>query len=173
MESAEFTYAPVGATHEGLPDGWMHDDVETVVGVGEGAWEQAVAGLRSWAQFDLGWVVPHDRDVPLTPGATFAFVSRQLGMFSVNVCRVVYAVDESVDGTRRFGFAYGTVGNHVVKGEELFLLEQDPSGTVRFRISKFWRPAHPLVRLAGPLARHVQRRFSTEALARMTREATA
>ena len=125
-----------------------------------------------WAQFDLAWVTPHDRRVPLEPGATFAFVSRQVGLWSVNVCRVVYGIDERTDGGQRFGFAYGTVGNHVVKGEERFVVDRDGDGSVRFSIAKFSRPAHPLVRLAGPISRRLQRRFSVDALARMTRAAT-
>ena len=71
----------------------------------------------------------------------------------------------------RFGFAYGTVGNHVVKGEERFVVDRAGDGSVRFSIAKFSRPAHPLVRLAGPVSRRLQRRFSVDALARMTRAA--
>lgn len=173
MSGASFTYGPVGATRDQLPVGWVHDAVEEVVGDGETAWHRAVLALRSWAQFDLAWVTPHDRRVPLEPGATFAFVSRQLGLWSVNVCRVVYTIDETVDGVRRFGFAYGTVGSHVLKGEERFLLEQGPDGQVRFSIVKFSLPAHPVVTLAGPFARRVQRRFSTDAVARIRRSAVS
>jgi uncharacterized protein (UPF0548 family) len=172
MASAPFTYGPVGGTRGVLPVGWHHDVVEDRIGDGEVAWERSVAALRRWSQFDLSWVEPHDITVPLVPGATFAFVSRQLGLWSVNVCRVVYTIDDVVDGVQRFGFAYGTVGSHVVKGEERFLVERRPDGQVRFSITKFSLPAHPVVQLAGPIARRIQRRFSLDALARMTREAT-
>jgi len=172
MSTAEFSYGPVGATRDKMPEGWAHDCIEGVIGHGDEAWDRAVAALRSWSQFDLGWVTPHDPTVPLTAGATFAFVSRQVGLWSVNVCRVVYGIDERTDGGQRFGFAYGTVGNHVVKGEERFVVDRDGDGSVRFSIAKFSRPAHPLVRLAGPISRRLQRRFSVDALARMTRAAT-
>jgi len=170
MASAPFSYGPVGGTRDVLPVGWQHDVVKRSIGEGDAAWERAVAALRQWSQFDLSWVEPHDPTVPLAPGATFAFVSRQLGLWSLNVCRVVYTIDDEVEGVRRFGFAYGTVGSHVVKGEERFLLEYLPSGQVQFSISKFSLPAHPVVRMAGPLARRIQRRFSEDALDRMAQE---
>jgi len=172
MSTAAFTYDPVGRTRGAPPAGWAYDAVEGVVGEGDAAWSRSVAALRSWSQFDLSWVSPHDRDVPLVAGETFAFVSRQLGLWSVNVCRVVYAVDEVMEGVRRFGFAYGTVGSHVVKGEERFLLEQGPDGAVRFSVVKFSQPAHVLVTLAGPLSRRIQRRFSNDAVARIAEAAT-
>ena len=129
-----------------------------------------VAALRGWKQFDLGWVTPYDASVPLVAGATFAFVSHQLGLWSVNVCRIVYVIDEQEGPVRRFGFAYGTVGDHVVRGEERFLLTQDAAGTVRFLIDKFSRPANALVWLSGPLATWLQRRFSEGAIARLAEE---
>lgn len=173
MASASFTYGPVGATRATLPVGWAHDAIDAPIGEGDATWERSVEALRRWAQFDLSWVDPHETSVPLVPGATFAFVSRQLGLWSVNVCRVVYTIDETVDGVQRFGFAYGTVGSHVVKGEERFLLERGPDGVIRFGITKFSLPAHPIVQLAGPIARRIQRRFSADALQRMAQEATA
>lgn len=167
---APLTYDAVGGTHDGVPEGWRFDAVERVIGHGDEAWEQAVAALRSWKQFDLDWVTPHDPTVPLLAGATFAFVSRQLGLWSLNVCRIVYVIDEQDGPERRFGFAYGTVGDHVVRGEERFLLTQGPDGQVSFLIDKFSRPANLLVWLSGPLAVWLQRRFSEGAIARLAQE---
>jgi uncharacterized protein (UPF0548 family) len=136
-------------------------------------WERAVRALRRWQQFDLVWVQAHDASVPLQEGRMFAFVSRQLGVWSVNVCRVAEVVESEDGGCRRFGFAYGTVGRHVVRGEEAFLLEQDlATGEVRFRIRKFSRPGHPLVKLMGRWAVSLQRAFTRDALARMASEVT-
>lgn len=171
--TAGFDYDQVGRTRAELPEGWDVDVQRLELGVGRHVWSRAVRALTEWTQFDLSWVHPHDTTVSLEPGATFAFVSRQLGLWSVNVCRLVYVVDDQTDGAARFGFAYGTVGTHLLKGEEFFLLEQDERGAVWFEIRKFSQPAHLAVRLAGPLARHFQRRFSADALARVAQEVSA
>lgn len=170
--TASFDYEPVGRTDSELPEGWDLDVQRIELGAGAELWSRAVEALTDWAQFDLTWVHPHDRTVPLQAGATFAFVSRQLGLWSVNVCRLVYVIDEQTADTARFGFAYGTIGTHLVKGEERFLLERDEKGVVWFEIRKFSQPAHLAVRLAGPLAKAYQRRFSADALARLAREVT-
>lgn len=167
---APFTYLQLGGTRDGAPKGWRTDHLTRVVGRGDDDWLRAVEALRSWSQFDLGWVRPHDRTVPIVPGATFAFVSKQVGVYSLNVCRIVYVIDEPAGPVRRFGFAYGTVGDHVVRGEERFLLTQDGQGQVAFAIDKFSKPANPLVWLAGPVATRLQRRFSEEAVERLARE---
>lgn len=174
MAEAPFTYPDTGATLAGMPEGWHHDVQSGVVGAGDEAWTTAREALTHWTHFDLDWVWPHDRDVPLEPGRSFAFTSWQLGMWSVNVCRVVAVVDEpeadDPEVGARFGFAYGTVGAHALRGEELFLLERLRSGEVRFTIRKFSLPSHALVRAVLPLARMVQRRFSRDAIARVARE---
>lgn len=163
-----FTYPNVGATAGIVPVGWDHDDQVLVVGHGTHTMERAVAALERWTQFELSWVFPLRRDVPIEKDAVFAFVSRQLGLWSVSVCRVAYVLDER---PLRYGFAYGTVGSHPVRGEERFLLEHDPTtDAVTFRITKFSRPAHPLVKLAGFVARRIQARFTRDALARLAAE---
>ena len=49
------------------------------------------------------------------------------------------------------GFAYGTLGHHVVEGEEAFAVRRDTDGTVRFEVDSFVRPRGRLLSLAGPL----------------------
>lgn len=168
---APLTYEQVGATMGEMPRGWSVDEQHQVVGRGEEAFQRAVAGLRRWVQFDLGWVTPVRADVPLTEGALFAFVAWTLGVWSVNVCRIVAVVDERDDQGARFGFAYGTVGAHSVRGEERFLVAWDrATDEVTFGIRKFSRPAGLLVRALGPVARWIQARFTREALDRLAHE---
>lgn len=167
-------YPHVGATLEELPEGWEHDDADVLLGRGKTVWVRARQALVNWTQFDLGWVEAHDASVPLKVGQAFAFLSRQYGVWSVNACRVVQVVDDMDGQTCRFGLAYGTVGFHVVQGEEAFLLSWDQrTEEVRFRIRKFSRPAHPLVRLMRGPARAAQRRFTRDALARLAQEVSA
>lgn len=67
-------------------------------------------------------------------------------------CRVVQVIDEP----RRKGFAYGTLPGHPESGEELFVLDHDSDGTVRFTVTGFSKPASFLTRLGGPISRAVQ-----------------
>lgn len=179
---AALTYDAVGGTREGAPGsplgprgalagGWSTDAQRRVIGHGPGAFHAAVGALRSWSQFDLSWVWPLRTDVPIAEGQLFAFLARALGIWSINVCRVVYVVDEQSDERARFGFAYGTLGPHSVQGEERFLIEWDRrTDEVSFEIRKFSRPSSALLRALGPITRWIQARFTRDALQRLSEE---
>ena len=165
---SRLTYTQVGATLTELPEGWSTDEQQVTLGSGERCFRDAVEALQRWDQFDLDWVVPLSTEVPLREGELFTFLAYTLGVWSVNMCRIVYVVDEEDDQHARFGFAYGTVGEHSVRGEEQFMLEWDRStNEVTFSIRKFSLPASVLLKVLGPVTRWVQQRFTREALARM------
>lgn len=172
--TAPLTYEPVGGTRLALPLGWSHDDGTVPLGSGRACFDEAVAGLQRWSQFDLGWVRPHRTDVPIEEGEHFAFGARFLGVWFLNVCRIVYVVDEDDDPVARFGFAYGTLGTHTVQGEESFVVSwSKETDEVTFTIRKFSRPAGWMFRVAGPVTRWLQRRFTVDALRRLAREVGA
>ena len=88
-------------------------------------------------------------------------------MPTLSAARVVYTVAEEAE-VRRFGFAYGTLPDHVEKGEERFLIEWNTSDdTVWYDIFAFSKPRHPLVRMGFPYARMLQKRFARNSLAVM------
>lgn len=174
MTHCEFDYPWVGATSGEMPPEWRRSDQALLVGRGAESWARAVAALHRWRQFDLSWVQAHDEHTPIDAGTLFAFVSRQFGVWSVNVCRIVEVIDEQNETLWRFGVTYGTVGRHLVRGEESFVLEWDrESDCVYFRIRKFSKPGHPLVALFSPLADRAQQRFTREALDRLRQEVCA
>ena len=158
-----FTYTEVGATNASPPAGYTVDHNRIQLGHGEATYRLAVEGLKNWRQFDLGWVTVVPRGVAIESGATVAVKARAFGTWSLNACRVVYVVDES----RRFGFAYGTLPDHVERGEERFLIEWLEDDSVWYDILAFSRPQHPFVKLSVPLARMLQKRFARDSLARM------
>lgn len=166
--AAPFSYTPVGGTAGPLPDGFDHDVQRAVLGHGPVVWERAVAALRRWAQFDLPWVRFHRPGTPIAPGQVVAFSSWQLGMWALNLCRIVDVRDERGEAVSRFGFSYGTLAGHVVVGEERFELTWDhATDEVVFEIRKFSQIQHWVVRLFRPVARHLQVRFSRDALAKL------
>jgi len=158
-----FTYAEVGATNAKPPSSYKVDHNRIRLGDGETVYQRAVEGLKTWQQFDLGWVGIVPRGVVVEVGATVAVKARAFGTWSLNASRVVYVIDEP----RRFGFAYGTLPDHVECGEERFLVEWLSADSVWYDILAFSRPHHPLVKLSSPLARLLQKRFAQQSLARM------
>ena len=158
-----FTYLEVGATNSTPPKNYTVDHNRIQLGSGEATYRRATDALKNWRHFDLGWVVIVPRGVPVEVGATVAVKARAFGTWSLNATRIVYMIDED----RRFGFAYGTLPEHVEKGEERFLVEWLPDDTVWYSILAFSRPRHPLVRLSAPLARRLQKQFARDSLTRM------
>jgi uncharacterized protein (UPF0548 family) len=158
-----FTYAEVGATNTTPPAGYNVDHNRIQLGRGEATFHGAVEALKKWRQFELGWVGIVPRGVRVEVGATVAVKARAFGTWSLNATRVGYTIEES----RRFGFAYGTLPDHVEKGEERFLVEWLADDSVWYDILAFSRPQHPLVRLSAPLARRLQRQFARDSLHQM------
>lgn len=164
-----FSYTEVGATRFDLdqsaaPRGYTLDHNRIELGRGAEVFQRAVEALQQWRQFDLGWVTLVPRGVKLEKGATVAVKTRTGGLWSLSAARVVYVIDE--DGPpKRFGFAYGTLPDHVERGEERFLIEWNASDdTVWYDILAFSQPRHPLVKLGSPYARRLQKRFARDSL---------
>ena len=176
-----FSYREVGATRwEVVGPGttilltadYNIDHNRIKLGDGEDVYLRAVAALRSWKQFDLGWVTIVPPHTPVEVGRTVAVQARTFGVWSLSAARIVYVI-EDVAQVKRFGFAYGTLPNHVECGEERFTIEQREDDSVWYDIYAFSHPQHPLVRLGFPLARKLQKRFAKESLARITKAALA
>ncbi|SDT33832.1 Uncharacterized protein, UPF0548 family [Actinoplanes derwentensis] len=145
--NAPFTYAEVGATQEAsLPPGYKHVRRDIRIGDGPETFDRAATALFGWRMHrGAGFGVVADR--PAVPGLPVV-IRIGLGRVALNApCRVVYRVDQP----DRRGFAYGTLPGHPESGEEAFVLHLTASGTVRFRITAFSRPATTIARLGGPL----------------------
>lgn len=163
QRNLDFTYPEVGATNTTLPAGYTIDHNRIQLGQGEAAYQRAVEALKQWRHFDLGWVTVVPRGVAIEVGATVAVKARAYGTWTLSAARVVYVIDEA----RRYGFAYGTLPDHVECGEERFLIEWLGDDSVWYDIVAFSKPRHPLVRLSFPLARLLQRRFARDSLSKL------
>jgi uncharacterized protein (UPF0548 family) len=144
------SYVEVGATRDGaLPTGYRIDRRREVIGSGD-AFDRAVSALHGW-EMHLGagvQVVPVERP---REGLTVALVVRASGLWTTSACRVVYTIDEP----DRYGFAYGTLVDHAVAGEERFLVERT-GDEVAFELTAFSRANSWLFKLAAPVARRKQ-----------------
>jgi len=163
-----FTYSQVGATRIQPPNGYTVDHNRIRLGEGEETYLRAIAALRSWKHFDLGWVRIVPPGEAIDAGTTVAVEARTFGFWSLNACRIVYTTNE--DGiTKRVGFAYGTLPDHAERGEERFMIEWLEDDSVWYDIYAFSRPQKAVVKLGLPLARILQKRFSRDSLVAMSK----
>jgi uncharacterized protein (UPF0548 family) len=139
------------------------------LGNGESLFQSARAALQQWRQFPQGWVEVWPPDTPIRPGEVVAVLGRALGLWWLNACRIVYVVNES-GPIAKFGFAYGTLPDHVASGEERFQVEWHRSDdSVWYDILAFSRPNHIAARLGYPVVRRLQKRFGRESAASLIR----
>jgi uncharacterized protein (UPF0548 family) len=167
----DFSYPQVGATRDELPNGYAVFRGRVNLGQGATTFDRAASALRQWKMFDVRDVRLFWPDAPIQPETAVAVLVKHFGFWSINCCKIVYVIDE--DGPiRRFGFAYGTLPEHAEQGEERFTLEWDrTSDLVCYEILSFSRPGNAAVKVAYPLARRLQRRFSRDSLAAMAKAA--
>ena len=152
-----FSYPEVGATCEAPPAGYDIDHNRMKIGNGPVDFERAKNAVRQWKMFEVPGMHLCYPDAPIEVGRNVAPLAQHLGFYSLNSCRIVYVIDEPT----RFGFAYGTLTEHVEIGEERFTVEFYPdSDEVWYDIYAFSRPGHLLVKLGYPYSRYKQRQFA-------------
>lgn len=169
QSTRDWSYPDVGNTRtQATPPGFVRDHYRVQLGDGDAAFEAAREAIRHWAMFDVGWVQIVPDPTPPSKGQTVGITFSVLGTWWLNACRVVYLIDEN-GPPRRFGFAYGTLPDHIERGEECFLVEQDPDGRTWYDLSVFSRPRHLLARIGYPVARMMQKKFARHSQAAMQR----
>ena len=166
-----FSYPDVGATRGTPPAEYTCDHNRIVLGSGNTTFQRAVAALQRWEMFAVRRVELCWPTAPIAVGTTVAILAGERGIWSLNACRIVYLVDESGPVTR-MGFAYGTLPEHGVRGEERFVIEWErATDQVAYDLLAMSQPSSLLIALARPLLRRVQRRFARQSLAAMRRAA--
>lgn len=161
-----FSYAEVGATNGEPPRGFNVDHNRIVIGRGLEDFARAKDAIRSWKMFDLGWVRLVPADTPIEEDRNVAIVVSHFGFYSMSSARIVYVIDEP----SRFGFAYGTLAEHVEMGEERFSVEFDPeTEEVWYDLLAFSQPNALLAKLGYPISRYLQRSFARDSKAAMLR----
>ena len=164
-----FTYTAVGATASLPPADYVVDHTRIKLGQGEEVFMKAKAAFGRWQQFRLGWVEVWSPETPIQTGEVVAVIARNLGLWWLNACRIVYVLDEP-GSVSRYGFAYGTLPDHAGTGEERFLVEWNRvSGEVWYDILAFSRPQWLVTRLGYRYMRWLQKRFGKESAAAMVR----
>lgn len=152
MNESDFTYAEVGATlHDALPSGYRHLHYRTRLGRGD-VFDCAAEAILTFRMHRGTGARVRPTAARAAPG-----VRLKLGLGPVTVpCEVVYVLNDS----QRAGFGYGTLPGHQARGEESFLVERDPDGSVWFSTTSFSLPARLPMRLLGPFARVAQHTYA-------------
>jgi uncharacterized protein (UPF0548 family) len=167
--SADFSYPNIGASNTAAaPADYTLDHNRIQLGAGETDFLAACAAIRAWKMFPPPWTRISPERTPIREGEVVAMQAHALGLWWMNACRIVYAIEESAP-IRRFGFAYGTLPAHVEQGEERFSVERRADDTVWYDVRAFSRPRYWPVRLARPLARRLQRKFVRDSQRAMRR----
>ena len=156
-----FSYAEVGASRSQQPPaGYAINPYKGRLGTGEEVFNRAVAAMRSWTMYRLDWTKLCWPDTPIKEGKVVAILAKHFGFWSLNALRIVYGLEESTGAYSSIGFAYGTLADHVERGEELFEVRLDRlTGDVTYRIRAASQPRALLARIGRRAARGLQTRF--------------
>ncbi len=156
QKSTPFSYLELEATQNiPFPKGYNHDINSCLLGEGTAVYEKAVKAIEDWKMFHKDWLFIYPQQLPLKKGEVVVILAKALGFWVWNCCCIVYTIKEE----NRFGFAYGTLKNHVETGEELFFVEMNEKKEVWYHLRAFSRPTHLWTRPLKPLLRFFQRKF--------------
>ena len=162
-----FSYAEVGISKDRTsPDGYNVDHNRIQLGTGAAIFQLARRAIQSWQMFNIGWVKLFFDHTPIEIGHCVAPCAKHFGFYSLNACRIVYTIDEE----RRYGFAYGTLREHIEQGEERFIVEWNrEDDSVWYDLFAFSKPRNLLARLGYPMSRALQKRFAEDSKQAMRR----
>ncbi|MBP89711.1 MAG: DUF1990 domain-containing protein [Planctomycetaceae bacterium] len=134
------------------------------LGYGRETCEHARIAVQQWKMFPPEIAELYWPDIPIESGSTVAVAFRVGFLWSLNACRIVYTIEEQngndSDRVARFGFAYGTLPTHAMRGEECFAVElRRADGSVWYDQAAFSRPEHWWGYLGYPWLRKKQQLF--------------
>ncbi|MGP9538648.1 DUF1990 family protein [Brachybacterium sp. AOP43-C2-M15] len=131
-----------------------------VIGTGQELWERASRDLLAWAvKTPSGFSLPPGTPVP-APGQRLTIIAR-LGPLRVREPAEVVDVLHRAD---RVALSYTTRRGHPVRGEEAFILQRAPDGTVVLTLRSVTAAAPGWRRLLFPVALLLQRVYRSRYL---------
>jgi uncharacterized protein (UPF0548 family) len=175
LSERTLTYEPVGMTlaNDGwratLPYGFRGSERRARLG-SSSVWSFASTEVMRWGvKTRSGFAVESERPIGPSPAAVVSgaryWLIAHLGPLRIHEPVQVIAV---VDEPDRKGFAYGTLTGHPVSGEEAFLVDREPDGSVYLTVRSLtqrpigtWRAIHPLM----PVAQYLYSRRYLRSLA--------
>lgn len=164
-----FSYPDPGTTGLATPRGYTVDHNRVRLGTGREVFKRGVEALKRWEMFNFAWLHLCWPEAPIETGTTVGVLAHLPGFWSLNACRIVFVIDEEGEG-RRYGFAYGTLPEHVERGQESFVIEwHSKDDSVWYDIFAYSRPNHFLAKIGYPITRLLQKRFVRDSMKAMIR----
>lgn len=157
QRSAELTYNKYNLQR------YDHDKNQILLGSGKEVWAAAKQAMKQWAMFPDGWAQIYYQNPIFKKGDVVVMNARVFGIWWLNAARILTVFDDD----NHFGFAYGTLPNHVEMGEEVFQILMNEHGEVYYSINAFSRPRFWAVRWTYPLSRSFQKKFVRDSLQKM------
>jgi uncharacterized protein (UPF0548 family) len=162
-----FSYPDSGAKGPGTPRGYTVDHNRIRLGTGQEVFKRGVEALKRWEMFNFDWLQLCWPEAPIETGTTVGVLAHLPGFWSLNACRIVFVIDEEGE-VRRYGFAYGTLPEHVERGQESFVIEwNNEDDSVWYDIFAYSRPNHFLAKMGYPITRLLQKRFARDSMKAM------
>ena len=169
QQDQPFSYPDADIASGEAPSGYTRDHNRIKLGEGANLFRNAVGALRRWEMFDIGWLQLCWPDAPIEIGTTVAVLADLRCFWSLNACRIARVFDEEGD-VRRYGFAYGTLPDHVERGQESFIVEWNHTDdSVWYDLAAYSRPNQLLAKLGYPVTRALQKRFVRDSMQAMLR----
>ncbi len=157
----------VDSSDRNLSNCYNIDHNRLLLGSGSKLFEQAKIALKNWEMFRLDWVELLYPNSPIEVGSTVGIMIQQLGIWSINPCQIIYVFEEH-GLTEKWGFAYSTLPDHGLCGEERFVVEWCRSeDTVWYDLLAFSRPNQWLTKIFPWYIRRLQKRFGADSLEAM------
>lgn len=141
-----------GLLNRPVPDGFRrkvwHRNID------HGNFDLATEAIRQWAGHEAAGIRRWPERPPIHVGETLS-ISIPVGPLAITATsRIVDVVDEP----DRYGFTYATLPHHPEDGEESFIVERHPDGTVDVTVTAVWRASILANYLCPPLTDVLQSR---------------
>lgn len=169
LASETFSYR-IGILDGPAPTGMSDDRLDVVLGRGDEAWNRTRRALDEWTHFDLPWAGVASGGSVAQPGLDVVVQARRLGIHMRVGCRVIETHDTRGADRHAYGFTYGTLRNHVERGEESFEVWRDlASDEVGYTIHAMAAPGRWYSWLTKPLVDYYRGQFRRDSAAAMAK----
>ncbi|MBF0612298.1 MAG: DUF1990 domain-containing protein [Magnetococcales bacterium] len=163
-----FSYEEVGSTRrlekekKKLSKDYRLAHYRFVLGRGENIYAHAKEALRQWKCFDLDWVQLCWPETIAAVGTDLAILGNSLGLWLINAVRILDVFDEQTTD-HRFGFAMGTLPDHMIVGEErMQVIWNQEEDLVYYDLCSFSRKQRWLAKMGALHVHRMQKLFALE-----------
>lgn len=170
-KQSKFTYPEIGASRfaphppdsNPLPHHYRLLHRRCVLGKGKEVYARAKTAFVKWGMYQLSWLEPCWPETPLSKDVDVAMLGKVLGMWWLNVNRIIYTIQEEEGPVERFGFAYGTLHGCSVSGEERVMIEWNhQDNSVYYDLFSFSQANLLITKLSVFYLHALQERFAKE-----------